>query len=144
MRYIFTIKEIEDIVVYLKNGVVDGSLLKEQRNNFKRKCSRFYIEKSQLYLKATEKEHRKKVVGNDDRERLKSVLDNIHLPHHEEIKTMRTVVDRSYVGFKKTHIDNYVKKCMDCQKYRSMVRLSLRRMVHCSSSAQSRVPRNGL
>ncbi|OAG30535.1 hypothetical protein NEIG_00047 [Nematocida sp. ERTm5] len=60
------------------------------------------------------------VVPNDDIEALNNILESLHMPDHKGMKAMYMAFKSRFCGFKRDHIDDYVRNCEECAGFQPM------------------------
>jgi transposase InsO family protein len=109
--------EREELVNYLKDGSCPSSTdsNRKSRGNFINRCSKFRMEGNLLLYSISPSEQRIVIANNSAQ--ITAIVTAAHLPGHRGVKrTWKLVLDR-YVGFSRSHVEEYVAKCEACQRH---------------------------
>ena len=52
----------------------------------------------------------RKVIADDNSDSISVILTKLHLPDHKGMKAMYMALKGSYIGFRRVHIENYVRQ----------------------------------
>ena len=123
MKYIITCEEVERIRKFIIGDQSwSNEMTRKNKYNFAIKARNFVLRNQIVFISVNDSV--KEIVADDDNDRLKQVLDYLHLPDHTGMKAMYENSKNLYAGFKREKIDEYVRMCQVCSRHRPLARVS--------------------
>src|SRR3954454_10836965 len=105
-----TLKQFEEYVAFLRNGILPSHVTTKNRWSFERKLSLWELNNDLLYLRATNDKPAKRFVPEWDSEFRKSLFQRFHDDdRHIDYKKTFSKISELHVGVTKQHVYEYVK-----------------------------------
>ncbi|KCZ75150.1 hypothetical protein H311_03876 [Anncaliia algerae PRA109] len=121
MKWITSLEELTKIKNYLTQGILLHEITGSSKRWFINRAKNILVEGEKLFLNDMNK--KKLIIADNDHVNIKKTLENIHLPGHIGVKAMYKAVLEEYCGFKSSNIDEFVKRCKNCQHYMPLKRI---------------------
>jgi transposase InsO family protein len=116
-----TLKQFEEYVAFLRNGILPSHVTTKNRWSFERKLSLWELNNDLLYLRATNDKPAKRFVPEWGSEFRKSLFQRFHDDdRHIDYKKTFSKISELHVGVTKQHVYEYVKECNTCKRTTSI------------------------